>query len=119
MKSGKKGRFLKASTTWPALNAIPEIRLKTKLKIAVRTLIEHVLRAGDLKLEFLSSSRPVEAIRAHQKIQKSRPENYIFEVPVTYQWETDRFLLEINGRIDGVYCLGDGKNQDRVIVDEI
>ncbi|MBW2539038.1 MAG: ATP-dependent DNA helicase [Deltaproteobacteria bacterium] len=93
--------------------------MKTKLKIAVRTLIEHVLRAGDLELEFLSSSRPVEAIRAHQKIQKSRPENYIFEVPITYQWETDRFLLEINGRIDGVYCLRDEKNQDRVIVDEI
>lgn len=88
--------------------------MKRKLKIAVRSLIEQVLRSGDLELEFTGSSRSVEAIRAHQKIQNSRPENYTPEVPVNYQIESDQFILEIGGRIDGVYA-----GADRVIIDEI
>jgi DNA excision repair protein ERCC-2 len=77
--------------------------LKSELKIAVRELVEHVLRSGDLMFEFLGSSRAVEAIRAHQKIQNSRPDTYRSEVAVTRQVETDRFRLIISGRIDGVY----------------
>ncbi len=88
--------------------------MKKKLHIAVRELVGHVLRSGDLELEFLSSSRPVEGIRAHQKIQRARPDNYIPEVTVSYQIETDRFILGIGGRIDGVY-----QYADRVVVDEI
>jgi DNA excision repair protein ERCC-2 len=77
--------------------------LKSELKIAVRELVEHVLRSGDLVFEFLGSSRPVEAIRAHQRIQNSRPDTYRSEVAVAHQVETDRFRLIIGGRIDGVY----------------
>ena len=77
--------------------------MKSELKIAVRELVEHVLRSGDLIFEFLGSSRPLEAIRAHQKIQNSRPDTYRAEVAVTRQVETDRFRLMISGRIDGVY----------------
>jgi DNA excision repair protein ERCC-2 len=77
--------------------------LKSELKIGVRELVEHVLRSGDLIFEFLGSSRPLEAIRAHQKIQNSRPDTYRSEVAVTRQVETDRFRLIISGRIDGVY----------------
>jgi len=88
--------------------------LKTKLNIAVCELVGHVLRSGDLDLEFISSNRSVDGIRAHQKIQKSRPDNYIPEVPVSHHIETDRFILGIGGRIDGVY-----QNSDRVVIDEI
>jgi DNA excision repair protein ERCC-2 len=88
--------------------------LKRELKIAVRELIEHVLRSGDLVFEFLGSSRPVEAIRAHQKIQNSRPDTYQPEVSISYQVETDRFRLNISGRIDGVYT-----EPDRTIIEEI
>ncbi len=88
--------------------------MKRELKIAVRELIEHVLRSGDLVFEFLGSSRPVEAIRAHQKIQNSRPDTYQPEVSISYQVETDRFRLNISGRIDGVYT-----EPDRTIIEEI
>ncbi|MGD9043032.1 MAG: hypothetical protein PVG06_04925, partial [Desulfobacterales bacterium] len=77
--------------------------MKSELKIGVRELVAHVLRSGDLTFEFLGSSRPVEGIRAHQRIQNSRPDTYQPEVSISHQVETDRFRLIIGGRIDGVY----------------
>ena len=88
--------------------------MKKTLKIAVRDLVAHVLRAGDLSFEFLSSARPVDAIRVHQKIQQSRPENYSAEVAVSHLMETDLFQLTISGRVDGIYHDSDG-----VLIEEI
>jgi DNA excision repair protein ERCC-2 len=88
--------------------------LKNELKIAARELAEHVLRSGDLVFEFMGSSSPVDAIRAHQRIQKSRPPTYQAEVPISHQVETNRFRLIISGRIDGVYT-----KPDQVIIEEI
>lgn len=90
------------------------IDLKKTLKIAVRDLVAHVLRSGDLSFEFLSSARPLDAIRIHQKIQQSRPENYSAEVAVSHQIETDLFNLTIGGRIDGVY-----HETDAAVIEEI
>lgn len=88
--------------------------MKQILQVAVRTLVEHVLRSGDLEHVFLGASRAVEGIRAHQSIQKSRPDTYTPEVTVSHRIETDRSVLVISGRIDGVY-----HDPDRVIIDEI
>jgi DNA excision repair protein ERCC-2 len=82
--------------------------LKSELKIGVRELVEHVLRSGDLVFEFLGSGRPAEAIRAHQKIQNSRPDTYRSEVTVARQVETHRFRITIGGRIDGLYTEAQG-----------
>jgi DNA excision repair protein ERCC-2 len=88
--------------------------LKKSLKIAVRDIVAHVLRTGDLAFEFLSSARPVDAIRIHQKLQQSRPENYTAEVAVSHQIETESFILTVGGRIDGVFL-----EPDRVLIEEI
>ena len=80
----------------------------------MRELIEYVLRSGDLVSKFLGSSRPVEAIRAHQKIQNSRPDTYQPEVSISHQVESDQFRLNISGRIDGVYT-----EPDRTVIEEI
>jgi DNA excision repair protein ERCC-2 len=88
--------------------------LKKSLKIGVRDIVAHVLRTGDLTFEFLSSLRPVDAIRIHQKIQQSRPENYTAEIAVSHQIETELFTLTVGGRIDGVYL-----EPDRVLIEEI
>jgi DNA excision repair protein ERCC-2 len=88
--------------------------LKKSLKIAVRDIVAHMLRTGDLVFEFLSSSRPVDAIRIHQKVQQSRPENYTAEVAVSHRFEAELFSLSVSGRIDGVYLESDG-----VLVEEI
>jgi DNA excision repair protein ERCC-2 len=88
--------------------------LKKSLKIAVRDIVAYGLRTGDLAFEFLTSARPVDAIRIHQKIQQSRPENYTAEVAVSHQIETELFTLTVGGRIDGVYS-----EPDRVLIEEI
>ena len=88
--------------------------LKTKLQITVRTLVEHALRSGDLEPVFLGSKRPVEGIQAHQKLQKTRPPEYVREIPIYHEIETEHLLLSITGRIDGVY-----EHPDRIIIDEI
>jgi DNA excision repair protein ERCC-2 len=88
--------------------------LKQELKIAVRQLVHHTLRSGDLVLEFLGSVRPAEAIRAHQKIQRSRPQSYDAEIPISYQKETDQFTLTISGRVDGIFT-----EPDRTVIEEI
>jgi DNA excision repair protein ERCC-2 len=88
--------------------------LKKILKIAVRDLVAHVLRSGDLVFEFLSSTRPAEAIRIHQQIQQSRPEGYQSEVAVSHSVETELFTLAIGGRIDGVQVSAHG-----TVVEEI
>ena len=88
--------------------------MKKSLKIAVRDIVAHVLRTGDLAFEFLSSPRSIDAIRIHQKIQQSRPENYTAEVAVSHQIETELFTLTVGGRIDGVYL-----EPDRVLIEEI
>lgn len=93
--------------------------MKRQFKIAVRELVGYVLRAGDLELEFLGPGRSVEGIRAHQRVQKSRPDNYVSELSVSYQVETEQFLLEISGRIDGIYYDVDSQKPGMVIIDEI
>jgi DNA excision repair protein ERCC-2 len=88
--------------------------LKKEIHIAVRELVHHALLSGDLIMEFLGSIRSHDAIRAHQKIQKSRPDTYQAEVSVSHRIETDLLALTISGRIDGVF-----KQPDRIIIEEI
>ena len=75
------------------------------IRIAVRTLVGHLLRRGDLSAGFEGLSRPhgLAGIRGHQKIQAARPPGYAREVAVSYTAESGPYTLEIQGRIDGVY----------------
>jgi DNA excision repair protein ERCC-2 len=86
----------------------------SKIKVSVRDLIEFVLRQGDLVSSFAGSSRNTDAIKAHQKIQKSSGDNYNKEVTISHTVIKDNISLEINGRIDGVITEKQG-----VIIDEI
>ncbi len=58
--------------------------------------------------------KPLDAIHIHQMIQKSRPREYSKEVAVSHRVKTDKYVLEVSGRIDGIYVY-----TDRVIIDEI
>ncbi|KPK73233.1 hypothetical protein AMJ87_02465 [candidate division WOR_3 bacterium SM23_60] len=84
------------------------------LRLSVRELIAYTLRSGDLDMTTFGLSSPIDAIHAHQAIQKSRPKDYSTEVTVRHRVETNHFVLEVSGRIDGVYIY-----PDRVIIDEI
>ena len=88
--------------------------MKKRLRVSVRGLVEHCLRSGDLNLESWGPSSPVDAIRAHQKVQASRGEGYAKEVSLTHVVENEHFVLEIGGRIDGVLT-----EVSRVVIEEI
>jgi DNA excision repair protein ERCC-2 len=77
--------------------------LKPRRRIAVRELVAHTLRTGDLDRTFSAAGRTTEAIRAHQRVQRSRPAGYEPEVRVNHLVEADALVLEISGRVDGVY----------------
>ncbi len=90
---------------------------KTELTIGVRQLVEHVMRCGDLNLTFQLASGTVEGIRAHQRIQKSRPAHYTPELSVAFRKETADVVLTVSGRMDGLY---QPETEDGVVmVDEI
>ena len=88
--------------------------VKPIVNVAVRTLVAFTLQSGDLELTFKGSRRAREGLRAHQKIQRARPAGYLPEVPVRHTLENERLVLEISGRIDGVF--GDGAV---TVIDEI
>ncbi len=88
--------------------------MKKRLRIAVRTLVEAVLRAGDLDVRFTLPGRSVEGIRAHRQIQKNRPEGYEAEVPVSMEVETAEVNLLVGGRIDGVF-----ETDGTIVIEEI
>jgi DNA excision repair protein ERCC-2 len=88
--------------------------LKQRLSISVRTLVDATVRSGDLDLRFAASGRSLEGIRAHQRIQRSRPPTYRAEVPVSIDVMTGDAVVTVGGRIDGVF-----ENPDGVIVEEI
>jgi len=77
------------------------------LQIAVRALVETAVRTGDLTLDRWSAVNPLEAIRAHQKLQAERPPEYQAEVPVSLPVPSLSTSLTVSGRIDGVYDYGD------------
>ena len=92
------------------------------IKISVRNLIEFVLRAGDLDMRFMGSSRAVEGTKAHQKIQRENKEKYsvflgeeyMSEVSLKHRVEYNGGTIVIDGRADGILI------KDNVItIDEI
>lgn len=88
---------------------------KPEIKVSVRSLIEFYYRQGDLDMvTYISNSRMQQGIRAHQKLQNSRPPEYEPEISITYMHATEAFDLIIRGRMDGLY-----RNEDRLILEEI
>ena len=77
-------------------------------RVPVRALVEFILRSGDLGRGFSGPNRAVEAIRVHREIQKSRPGGYKAEVPVKGLVESENLVLELSGRIDGVWLREEG-----------
>jgi len=92
------------------------------IKISVRNLVEFVLRAGDLDMRFMGSSRAVEGTKAHQKIQRENSEKYSVllgeqyssEVSLKHSIQYDGASIVIEGRADGILI-----KDNKVTIDEI
>ena len=90
--------------------------MKKLIKISVRAFVEFLLQQGDLLTVFDLSSRTsgYNGLRAQQKIQNSRPDSYLSEVPVFYRMDNESLTLDIQGRIDGVY-----RQNGSIVIEEI
>lgn len=96
----------------------------TTIKVSVRTLVEFVLKQGDLQPGSIGASRAQEAIKAHQYIQKRSGAEYVPEVTLRYVYSSPKAQcleglseepeLEITGRADGII-----KKESGVCIDEI
>lgn len=89
----------------------------TVIRISVRNLVEFVLRSGDLDNRKTAGSQR-EAMQAgsrlHRKIQKRMGAGYQAEVPLKHQIQEEGFLIQVEGRADGILTEPSG-----VTIDEI
>ncbi len=83
----------------------------TEITISVRSLVEFLLRSGDLDNRTGGGSEEVMAAgaRLHRKLQESAEGEYYPEVVLEQLWEypandeNGQVVLRINGRADGIY----------------
>ncbi len=90
---------------------------KTSVKISVRTLVEFVMRSGDLDNRRMGAAEK-DAMQAgsriHRKIQKRMGADYQAEVPMKHVVEEGDFQIVLEGRADGIIV-----NSLGVTIDEI
>ncbi len=86
------------------------------IKISVRNLVEFILREGDIdnRISGVREDAMQEGSRIHRMIQKRMGIEYEAEVPLKFQVDNDNYVIQIEGRADGIIRHG-----DQVIVDEI
>lgn len=86
------------------------------IKISVRNLVEFILRSGDIDNRTASSARAEamqEGGRMHRKIQRRMGAAYRAEVPLSIRIETEKYVLAVEGRADGII------QEEKVVIDEI
>lgn len=75
-----------------------------EIDISVRQLVEFVLRSGDIDNRRIGSddSSMQEGSRIHRMIQGRMGENYSSEVLLRYRYSCDNYIINIEGRADGI-----------------
>lgn len=90
---------------------------KERIKISVRNLVEFILRSGNLDNR-RTSAADREAMQKgstiHRKLQKQMKASYKAEVPLKWEEEYSDFIIEIEGRADGII-----DDEEACVIDEI
>ena len=87
------------------------------VRISVRNLVEFILREGDIDNRIsgsMDSTLMQLGSKIHRKIQKRMGSAYRAEVPLKLQIPVEGFVLQIEGRADGIL-----EEEDHVMIDEI
>ena len=86
------------------------------IRVSVRNLVEFILREGDIDNRMAKA--PTDAMqeggRIHRMIQKRMGIEYEAEVPLNFCLDYDEYVVQIEGRADGII-----RRNEKVIVDEI
>lgn len=87
------------------------------IRISVRTLVEFILCEGDIDNR-RTAAPDKEAMqlgsRIHRKIQRQMGSNYNAEVSLKMQIPCDGFVLQVEGRADGIFL-----EEENIYIDEI
>ncbi len=87
------------------------------IRISVRNLVEFLLSEGDIDNRIASTSDK-DAMqlgsKIHRKIQRQMGSNYRAEVPLKIQLPYEKFVLQLEGRADGIQ-----EDEHGVLIDEI
>ncbi|HEY9575552.1 MAG TPA: ATP-dependent DNA helicase [Lachnospiraceae bacterium] len=89
---------------------------KKQIRISVRNLVEFVLRSGDLdnrRNPEAQTKAMLKGSKLHSKLQRQMKGDYKAEVALSLSVEFDRFILQIEGRADGIFT------KDIPYIDEI
>ncbi|WP_026491921.1 ATP-dependent DNA helicase [Butyrivibrio sp. XPD2002] len=87
------------------------------IQISVRTLVEFLLRSGNIdnRIHHAPDTAMLEGGRIHRKIQKSMGAEYQAEVPLSFTYTSENYILTIDGRADGAM-----ERKDKpLLIDEI
>lgn len=89
---------------------------KQLIKISVRALVEFILQSGDLDNRTASADKEAMQMgaRLHRKIQRQMGSMYTPEVSMKCQVPYEKFILQVEGRADGVMDTEEG-----LVIDEI
>lgn len=71
-------------------------------RISVSELAEFCCRRGDLTSGLQRSPTALEGQQGQRTVQQHRPAHYQREISVSAQWQTESYLCQLSGRIDGV-----------------
>lgn len=77
-----------------------------QVRISVRSLVEFLLRSGDIdnrNTRGMQLNAMQEGTRIHKKLQRMMGSDYYAEVPLRFPVETERYVLSIEGRADGIF----------------
>ena len=87
-----------------------------EMQISVRTLVDFLLRGGDIDNRIAAGSEEAmqEGARIHRMIQKRMGSEYQAEVPLSFVADFDDYSVKVEGRADGILHEKKG-----VTVDEI
>ena len=87
-----------------------------EIRVSVRTLVEFILRQGDIdnRIQVSPDNAMQEGGRIHRMIQRRMGAEYQAEVSLKYTCPTERYILTVEGRADGII-----HREGKVVIDEI
>ena len=78
---------------------------KPEVRLSARELAEYYCAQGDLMAARASSRRALEGAAAHRRLQAEQEEGYLKEVPLSFALERAEYMLDVEGRVDGIVPL--------------
>ncbi|MCI8442356.1 MAG: ATP-dependent DNA helicase [Provencibacterium sp.] len=84
------------------------------IRLSVRSLVELLLRCGNIDNRYGGADRMAQGARIHRQLQSQAGDGYQKEVSFTDETGMEEFLFHIEGRADGVFF-----DEEGPVIDEI